>query len=400
MLFLALASAASALSLGSVTGAVTGATTQSNPVDGSLGYLVTVADGTPLETVINQIAGLSDSVSQRFTLINAFALKPSASPLVAALSLVPGVTVERDEIFSINAQVTQTNAPWGLQRVSTKSKVQATSGGNEKLPAYKYTYNTDSIGSGVDAYIVDTGVNCDHVSFGGRAVCRPEADFTGSGSSYDGNGHGTHCTGTIGSSSYGVAKAASLFAVRVLGSDGSGSSSQIISGIQYVVAQKKLRKRPTVMSMSLGGIKQVALDNAVNAAIRNGVHAVVAAGNDAAPACLYSPAGSNAITVGATNITDTFAYFSNFGMCVDVLAPGFNVLSAWNGSPVDTKVISGTSMATPHTAGVVARYLSLPQYAAYTPNQIKQLIQQTAQKNAITSVPLLTPNLMVQTPST
>ena len=361
------------------------------------GYVVSLADNVLADSIIAKVPGLKSFVTQQYTLINAFSLSSGASGLVTALGLIPGVTVEKDQIYTVNAVQTQTNAPWGLQRVSTKAKVQSTSGGTESQPAYRYTFDNTTLGQNVDVYVVDTGINCNHVSFGGRAVCRTQADFTGSGSSFDGNGHGTHCAGTIGSSSYGVAKRTNLFAVRVLGSDGSGSSSNIISGIQYVVNQKKARNLPTVMSMSLGGSKQTALTNAVNAAIQQGVHAVVAAGNSAADACLSSPSDSNAVVIGATNITDTFAYFSNFGKCVTALAPGFNVLSAWIGSNTATNVISGTSMATPHTAGTIAHYLSNSTLRAYSPATMKSFIVSTGQKNVITKVPANTPNVIVQT---
>lgn len=362
------------------------------------GYIVSLADNQAISSVIAQVPGLNAFVTQQYTIINGFALSSGAGKLVSALNLIPGVTVERDEVVTVNTAQTQTNAPWGLQRVSSKSKVQSTSGGLERQPAFTYRYDDATIGQNVDVYVVDTGINCNHVEFTGRATCLAAADFTGAKSSFDGNGHGTHCAGTIGSRAYGVSKLTNLFAVRVLGSDGSGSNSQVISGIQYVVNQRKARgNRPTVMSMSLGGAKNSATTTAVNNAITAGVHAVVAAGNSAQDACLSSPSDSNAVVVGATNITDTFAYFSNFGKCVTVLAPGFNVLSAWIGSTTATNVISGTSMATPHTAGVIAHYLSNSTLSGYSPATMKNYIIATGQKNVISGVPTNTRNIMVQT---
>ncbi|BFZ58518.1 proteinase B [Savitreella phatthalungensis] len=367
-------------------------------INAAQGYIVSLPALVKIDAVLSQIPGLNAHVTKTWDVINGFHLAESASPLIAALSALPGVLVEKDSLMSIQAAATQTNAPWNLQRISSDSAVasRSTTKSQEGAAAYTFKYDTSYAGSNVQVYVVDTGINCDHQAFGGRATCATDADFTNSGSSYDGNGHGTHCAGTIGSSPYGVAKNTNLFAVRVLGSDGSGSTSNIISGIQYVVNKKKNSGKPTVMSMSLGGGKSTSLTNAVNSAISNGVHTVVAAGNSYADACNSSPSDSNAIVVGATNITDTFAYFSNYGSCVDVLAPGFNILSAWKGSTTATNIISGTSMATPLTAGVIVELLSHSQYANYSPSQIRTLLLNNAEQNVISQVPDQTNNLLVQ----
>ena len=216
-------------------------------------------------------------------------------------------------------------------------------------------------------------VNINHVEFEGRAVWGKTVPQ--GASDLDNNGHGTHCAGTIGSAKYGVAKAANIIAVKVLGDNGSGSMSDVIGGVTWASesAQKKLKAaqaefkatgksnhKGSVANMSLGGGKSRALDDVVNAAVDGGLHMAVAAGNDNRDACSYSPAAAEkAVTVGASTVADERAYFSNYGSCVDIFAPGLNILSTWIGSDHATNSISGTSMASPHTAGLLAYLLSL-----------------------------------------
>ena len=244
----------------------------------------------------------------------------------------------------------------------------------------KYLYEATG-GEGVDAYVIDTGINIHHVEFEGRAKwgkTMPANDVD-----EDGNGHGTHCAGTIASRRYGVAKKANLIAVKVLGSNGSGSMSDVVGGVLWASseASKAAAKaraeyaatgytahKGSVANMSLGGGKSKALDDAVNAAVDNGMHFAVAAGNDNKDACNYSPAGAQkAVTVGASTIGDERAYFSNWGTCVDVFAPGLSILSTWTGSNTATNTISGTSMASPHTAGMLAYLLSLYPSTTFDP---------------------------------
>ena len=228
-------------------------------------------------------------------------------------------------------------------------------------------------GEGVDVYVIDTGINVGHVEFEGRAIWGktiPQND-----EDVDGNGHGTHCAGTIASKSYGVAKAAHVIAVKVLGSNGSGTMSDVLAGVMWAAqtaadkaaaAKKefaltgKTSHKGSVANMSLGGGKSRGLDQAVDAAVDEGMHFAVAAGNDNRDACSYSPAGAEkAVTVGASTIGDERAYFSNFGKCVDVFAPGLNIRSTYIPGPTATTTMSGTSMASPHTAGLLAYLLSL-----------------------------------------
>jgi cerevisin len=199
----------------------------------------------------------------------------------------------------------------------------------------------------------------------------------------DGNGHGTHCAGTIASRKYGVAKGANVIAVKVLGSNGSGSMSDVVGGVVWAAqsaaakmqeaqaefkATGKSKHKGSVANMSLGGGKSRALDDAVNRAVTSGMHFAVAAGNDNKDACNYSPAAAElAVTVGASTVSDDRAYFSNHGPCVDVLAPGLNILSTWIGSTRATNTISGTSMASPHTAGLLAHLLSIYPHSTFDP---------------------------------
>ncbi|KAJ9087052.1 hypothetical protein DSO57_1037070 [Entomophthora muscae] len=283
--------------------------------------------------------------------------------------------IEKDSVVTINT--VQTDSPWGLARISQKTKLAGSS--------YNYTYAAD--GTGVFVYVVDTGIMVDHPEFEGRA--RFGAKFAGRNNK-DENGHGTHCAGTIGSKSYGVAKNATLVAVRVLDGSGSGTNSGVLSGINWVAGDKKGLKG-NVISMSLGGGKSKAVNDAVEAAIKKGIVVVVAGGNDNDDACDYSPASApNAITVAASDINDKRATFSNYGKCIDVFAPGVNIKSTWNDGAI--KFISGTSMATPHVAGLAAYFLS---QKSATPSQLAAKIVSLSSKNAITNPGSGSPNLFV-----
>ena len=283
----------------------------------------------------------------------------------AALAKNPDVAlVEEDAIVSINT--TQAGVTWGLDRIDQQS-----------LPLNTlYQYNVN--GSGVTAYIIDTGILTTHAEFGGRASGGFTAVADGNGTN-DCNGHGTHVAGTVGGGTYGVAKGVNLVAVRVLDCSGSGSVSGVIAGIDWVT-QHKLP--PAVANMSLGGGASSALDAAVQNSIAAGVTYAIAAGNSAANACNSSPADvPEAITVGATDSTDSKPSWSNYGSCLDLFAPGVNITSSWNSSSSATNTISGTSMATPHVTGAAALYLSsLP---GATPAQVAAALTSNATLNKV-----------------
>jgi subtilisin family serine protease len=250
--------------------------------------------------------------------------------------------VEPDQVMTV-VQTQQPNATWGLDRIDQRN-----------LPL-NTTYTYTRTGAGVKAYIIDTGLRFSHAQFAGRA--QSGLDAVDGGNADDCNGHGTHVGGTVGGSTHGVAKGVTLVGVRVLGCNGSGSTSGVIAGINWVTSDHPAGM-PAVANMSLGGGASTALDNAVNASIADGVTYVVAAGNSNTNACNSSPARvANAVTVAATTSSDARSSFSNFGTCVDVFAPGSSITSAWHTSDTATNTISGTSMASPHVAGVAALLL-------------------------------------------
>jgi subtilisin family serine protease len=282
--------------------------------------------------------------------------------------------VERDR--TVSAVTTQTGATWGLDRIDQRN-----------LPL-SGTFTYTRTGTGVKAYIIDTGVQLNHVEFGGRAASGYDA--IDGGSADDCNGHGTHVAGTVGGARYGVAKAVRLVAVRVLDCDGFGFDSEVIAGIDWVTGNHPAGA-PAVANMSLGGDPSNALDQAVRRSIADGVSYAIAAGNgdvfgNAQNACGDSPARvSEAMTISATDRSDRKASWANYGSCVDWFAPGVGITSAW-WSPVSrsaTNTISGTSMATPHTAGVAALYLQTSPGAS--PATVRTVLYNNTTKGKVTS---------------
>jgi serine protease len=284
--------------------------------------------------------------------------------------------VEEDGLVSINA--TQSPATWGLDRIDQRN-----------LPLNNsYTYDTTA--PGVHAYIIDTGVLLNHVEFSGRMGNGYDA-VTSGGNANDCNGHGTHVAGTVGGTTYGVAKGVTIHPVRVLGCTGSGSNSGVIAGMDWVANN---HVKPAVANMSLGGGASQATDDAVQRMTNAGVTVVVAAGNSNDNACNYSPARApSAITTGSTTNTDARSSFSSYGSCLDIYAPGSNITSAWYTNSTATNTISGTSMASPHVAGVAALYLATNPSA--TPAQVTTAIVNNATPNVVTNPGSGSPNRLL-----
>ncbi|EPS35126.1 hypothetical protein H072_11420 [Dactylellina haptotyla CBS 200.50] len=251
--------------------------------------------------------------------------------------------VEQEGIASV--QITQKPSTWGLARISWKS-----------LPSsYSYRYQASWAGQGTTVYVVDTGIRATHKEFEGRAKFGYNA-VAGTANT-DKHGHGTHVSGTAVGKTYGVAKKALVVGVKVLNDEGKGKDSYTIAGLNWVAKYAKPGK--SVVNMSLGGARSQALNDMVEVLYKKGIIVVVAAGNSAEPASSWSPASAkNAITVGATDSYDEMAYFSNYGFYIDILAPGVEVLSAWCTSDTATNIEDGTSMASPHVAGLAAYLIS------------------------------------------
>ena len=339
-------------------------------------YMVILKEGGNPRSVA-AVAG----VSPRFvytTAVNGFAAELNQGQL-NALQHNPAVAyIEEDGVAS--ASVVQAGATWGIDRVDARSGLSTT-----------FTYT--ATGAGVTSYIIDTGIDLDHTEFVGRATKGFDAFTDGQN---DCNGHGTHVAGTVGGTTYGIAKGTSLVAVRVLDCQGSGSWSGVVAGIDWVAQNRRL---PAAANLSLGGGASTTVDDAVKRMIASGVTSVVAAGNGnflgmAQDACRYSPARvPDAITIGATTKTDAKTSFSNYGNCVDFFAPGAGITSAWIGAGVtETNTISGTSMAAPHVAGVAAQYLQLN--PAATPLQVRDALFAATTKGVVTSAKTVNNHLL------
>jgi len=307
-------------------------------------YLVFL-DADASKKQVNGAANAAESngaqVEDRFTNLKAYSAELSTAELAEVRSDPRVSFVAEDQV--VTTMATQSGATWGLDRIDQRNRPLSGT----------FTYN--ATGAGVKAYIIDTGINASHTDFGGRVGAGATAISDGRGTN-DCNGHGTHVAGTVGGSRYGVAKNVTLIPVRVLDCNGSGSNSGVVAGMDWVAGQGG----GGVANMSLGGGANTATDAAIARMTGAGVTTVVAAGNENQDACNVSPARApSAITVGSTTNTDARSSFSNYGSCVDIFAPGSNITSDWIGSTTATNTISGTSMASPHVAGVAAQYLQL-----------------------------------------
>ncbi|KAI0053575.1 peptidase 1 [Auriscalpium vulgare] len=374
-------------------------------------YIVKLKDGAVQSESLAALSGVTSlNVSAAVTsdwdddFFNGFAGNFNDETLNAMRSHLDVEYVEEDGVVSIDdveteawadadadaVYLTQTDAPWGLQRISQNPRVR----GFETSFDYRYSYNSGA-GKGVNVYVIDTGINIANVDFGGRA--RLGASFAST--TNDGHGHGTHCAGTIGGTRWGVAKNANLIGVKVLGDDGKGDNSVLVSGINWVASdlKKRVPRPPSVASISIGSDPSKAIDDAVTALVNLGVHVVVSAGNKNVDASGQSPARvPTVITVGAADINDQKASFSNFGPGVDIFAPGVTIMSDWIGSTTATNILSGTSMSTPHVSGLIATLIT--QTTNLTPASMAVKIKSLAIKGRMGGLPpaLNTPNLLAR----
>lgn len=346
-------------------------------------YIVTFTEGVDPDALAKELSLKHNGMTKHVykSALKGAAFEMSAADAAALAADARVASIEQDQVMTIDA--TQTGATWGLDRVD-----------QHPLPLDgSYTYNND--GTGVTAYIIDTGIEFAHVDFGGRAVTGVDEVTTG-GSAADCNGHGTHVSGTVGGSTYGIAKNVRLVAVRVLNCQGSGTTSGVIAGIDWVTNDHKAKGGSAVANMSLGGGFSSTLNQAVANSVAAGVVYAVAAGNSTADACSSSPSSEpSAITVAASDINDGFASFSNFGTCVDIIGPGVNITSDWYTTTTATNTISGTSMATPHVTGASALYLAAN--PGSTPAQVASALTTNATANVVSGVPAGTPNKLLYT---
>ncbi|MGI5325240.1 S8 family peptidase [Actinomadura nitritigenes] len=331
---------------------------EGTPVPGR--YIVTLKKGASAESAVNKVKATG---AQRFDgVLNGFAAKLTGDQLDKLRRDSRVAAIEQDQVMK--AQGTQGSAPWGLDRIDQR-----------KRPLSK-SYHYTSLAKNVTAYVIDSGLDVSHTQFGGRAAIAWVAP-TYNGNGADCNGHGTHVAGIIGSSTYGVAKGVKLRALRVLDCDGTGYVSDLVSAAQWL---RTHAAKPAVANISIGAPKSAALNTAVENLSRSGVFVSVAAGNENADACKSSPSGAGwVMAVGATTSYDNRATFSNWGKCVDINAPGYDIRSTLPGNK--TGLESGTSMASPFVAGTAALYLQTHPKATFP--TVQKWLNDNSTKNVL-----------------
>ncbi|KAF8608323.1 subtilisin-like protein [Ceratobasidium sp. AG-I] len=360
----------------------------------SQSFIVKLKPGCSPRTHLSSIEKLAKVKAGRTTcfdsrVFHGYAVDLTDSAHARALSRLGCVEyVEPDVIISAAILSTQTGAPWGLQAITQTIPFPT----NADPVALNYTYEYDSTaGEGVDIYIFDSGVYANHTEFQGRVLQSPVfARYTTTGDIY---GHGTHVAGIAAGTRFGVAKKSQIIDVKIITDTGRGFASDIIAGLSWAVSHANTTARPSVFNLSLGGGDSTALDDAVMAVVTAGIHVVVAAGNGAVDASDWSPARvSGAIAVGNVDMNGVRSQTSNYGAPVAVFAPGVNITSAATSGPTAIRVDSGTSMAAPHVAGLVAYLLSLE--GPRTPLEMKTRVQSLAVADVLTNIPNGTVNLM------
>ena len=352
--------------------------------DGVREYIVLYKRGVELGPRLRSEVARDNEVERRFTSsINGALLRLEANDVNRLRSDDRVLAIDRNGPVSIAAssQSSRTAATWGLDRI------------DERTRPLDGLITTPNSGAGVEAYIIDSGIRLDHSEFTGRVNSKGFTSISDGRGVGDCDGHGTHVSGTVAGSTYGVAPAARLTAIRVLNCDGEGSWDGLIAGIDWMILDHG-PAQPAIANLSLGGSYRETVNVAVQRAINDGISMVVAAGNDASDACLDSPGSSrNAVTVGSSTSMDKRSWFSNHGGCLDLFAPGSNILSAGISSPTATDTFNGTSMAAPHVAGAGA--LRLSRNPSLSPSQLTSEILSDATPNLVTDIRSGSPNLLL-----